>query len=214
MRNCAKWFTWAQVIWNHLRYLLALDYKSIYFHHEIVSFYRLMSFPLLSWHSCTISGHFISLICINSRKFFLLCTFLCFWHPSFLFYLPFPLILNVAGRTAYSMWLWRWSDLDLNTNLQFTHYMTLGQWCTFLSFFFFFLICKRMFAMDVSCLCCLISVLLSFVTGTQFSFENPPADTQAWCFARVGGTEVILFLSRGARVIPACPGSNGHCCRI
>ena len=129
------------------------------------------------------------------------------------FYLPFPLILNVAGRTAYSMWLWRWSDLDLNTNLQFTHYMTLGQWCTFLSFFFF-LICKRMFAMDVYCLCCLISVLLSFITGTQFSFENPPTDTQAWCFARVGGTEVILFLSRGARVIQACPGSNGHCCRI
>ena len=138
MRNCAKWFTWAQVIWNHLRYLLALDYKSIYFHHELVSFYRLMSFPLLSWHSCTISGHFVSLICNNSRKFFLLCTFLCFWHPSFLFYLPFPLILNVAGKTAYSMWLWRWSDLDLNTNLQFTHCMTLGQWCTFLSFFFFF----------------------------------------------------------------------------
>lgn len=142
-RNCARCFTWAQVIWNHLRHLLALDYKTIYFHHEIVRSNRLMSFPLLSWHSCTVSGHFVSLIWINSGKFFLFCTFTCFWHPSFLFYLPFPLILNVVGRTASSIWLCRWSDLDLNTNLKLTHYLTLGEWCTFLSFFFFFLICKR-----------------------------------------------------------------------
>ena len=68
--------------------------------------------------------------------------------------------------------------------------------------------------MDVYCLCRLISVLLSFVSGTQFSFENPPHWHTAWCFARVGGTEVTLFLSRDAHVIQACPGSNGHCCRI
>ena len=144
-RNCARGFTWAQVIWNHLRHLLALDYKTIYFHHEIVRSNRLMSFPLLSWQSCTVSGHFVSLVWINSGKFFLFCTFPYFWHPSFLFYLPFPLILNVVGRTASSIWLCRWSDLDLNTNLKLTHYLTLGEWCTFLSFFFFFffLICKR-----------------------------------------------------------------------
>lgn len=173
IRNCAGWFAWAQVIWSHLRYLLAPDYESIYFHHEIVSSNRLMCFPLLSWHSGTVSGHFVSLIWINSGKFFLSCTFLCFWHPSFLFYLPFPLILNAAGRTAYRMWLWTWSDLDLNTNLQFTHYMTLRKWCTFLSFFFFFFkghnICN-------GCLLSLPSNICSFIFWNRnpFSFENPP----------------------------------------
>ena len=68
--------------------------------------------------------------------------------------------------------------------------------------------------MDVYCLCRLISVLLSFGTGTHFLLKIPPIDTQAWCFARVGGTEVILFLSRDAHMIQACPTSNGHRCRI
>lgn len=44
-KNCAKWFMPAQMTSDLLRSLLALEYKIIYFHHEVISSNGLMNFP-------------------------------------------------------------------------------------------------------------------------------------------------------------------------